>query len=695
MSRAWYDFTMVKLRDYQQELLERIERSLSTDPRARIMVQLPTGGGKTYIAGELLVRLLHGRKAVWLTHRHELAEQTKQMLSKSGVSAATNIGWGPDNTAPSMMNGVVILMAQKVSRQVKRNDIWAHYDATDIMIVDEAHHAAADGYKKAMELWRGPIVGLTATPWRLSLKEGFDHLFHGLLCGPQIVELQRDGHLCPVQTLVPDEKERIRGGLAGLTGDYSEGGIESANEGSNIWTAGAVDYWKEHGKDRQTIVYAVSVKHADHLLRLFQIANVPAEKILGTTPDDAKQLIIRRFRSGQIKAIINVLVATEGFDLPDASCILMTRPTLSLALYLQMVGRGIRPKDDGGDCLILDMAGNSLRHGLPEEDREWSLQPRSDDVGAGLPSQWCPHCNHVSPSASHNCQNCGSPFGEDCPRCGRWRVWAEWSLLEHCHEEHQRVCDYCHNDAHVLANLPPITDGIIETGEPVLDPELDPNRNPFLRDILEEERLRAAGLEPGRARELRDLIGKRESILADDDLLWNAYEEDWRRSEVDPDMLSQVKKARHYSEWENIVKQRLDDWKNELSRLLAFQVDEGLVYGNARERVLELLETEARTAGLFPDEPDQPVRAMIRPPQPAPVGQAVSKSPRHSNKSNKGYRHPETGETWKLEDAFFAVATQNEKRRDEENRAHPYAKGSAKMYNFRRKVVVDWGFIPN
>ena len=127
-------------------------------------------------------------------------------------------------------------------------------------------------------------MGLTATPWRLSLKEGFDHLFHGLLCGPQIVELQRDGHLCPVQTLVPDEKERIRGGLAGLTGDYSEGGIESANEGSNIWTAGAVDYWKEHGKDRQTIVYAVSVKHADHLPKVVSDRQRACRKDPGDNP---------------------------------------------------------------------------------------------------------------------------------------------------------------------------------------------------------------------------------------------------------------------------------------------------------------------------------------------------------------------------------------------------------------------------
>ena len=686
---------MIKLRDYQQNLLKRIRAALRADPVARIMVQLPTGGGKTYIAGELLARLLKGRKAVWLTHRKELAEQTKGMLSGSGVSAVTNVVWQSRDTAPTVTNGVMILMAQTVSRRLESGDVWSSYGSKDIMIIDEAHHATAEGYAKAIELWPGPVIGLTATPWRLSRREGFEHLFRQLICGPQIAELQQDGYLCSVKTLVPAEEGRVSGGDVGAMEDYTESGIASANAGSQVWTAGAVDYWKKHGKDRPTIVYAVSVEHADNLLRLFLAANVPAEKILGTTPDAAKQLIIRRFRAGHVKVIVNVLVATEGFDLPDASCILITRPTLSLALYLQMVGRGMRPKDNGGDCLVLDVAGNSLRHGLPEENREWSLQRRSDDVGVGFPSQRCPYCDHVSASASHECQNCGEPFGEDCPRCGRWRVWAEWSLLEHCEEDHQRVCDYCHNDAHVMANLPPLTDGIIEMDGPLLDLVLGPNRNPFLRDILEEERLLATGQKPGRARELRDLIEKRESVLADDDLLWDAYEEDLRQSEMDPDTLSQVEKARLYAGWESIFKQELDEWRSELARLLALPVDEELVYKNATERVLKLLEAEAKVAGLLPDTAIPPVAREQQPAPPPPVSTSAPKGTPKRSSSNRGYRYPGTSEVWKLEDAFFAVASEEQKQTDVANKTNPYSNSNAKQYNFRRKVVLAAGFIPN
>ena len=124
-------------------------------------------------------------------------------------------------------------------------------------------------------------------------------------------------------------------------------------------------------------------------------------------------------------------------------------------------------------------------------------------------------------------------------------------------------------------------------------------------------------------------------------------------------------------------------------------IDETRIYGNARERVLKLLEAEARAAGLFPDEPNQVVEAAKRPPQPAVLPSPVSRrEPKHS-RSNKGYRHPETGETWKLVDAFLSVATQEELRQDEENRANPYSNSSAKMFNFRKKVVLAAGFEPN
>ena len=371
---------MLQLRPYQQDLRRRVQDALAANPYARLMLQLPTGGGKTVIAGALLADWLQdGRKAVWLTHRKELAEQTRRMLTDAGVSAITNVNWTPGEDAPAMAGGIVILMAQTVGRRTARREVWNRYDGNDLLVIDEAHHAAADGWTRAMRQWLGPIVGMTATPWRLSEKEGFDYLFGDLLCGPQTADLQalEKPALCEAQVFIPPPEQRIAGGVVGSIGDYTEAGIEQANrDRPDIMTAGALAFWQKHAEGRPTISYAVSVDHAHNLAAVFNDANIPAAVILGDTNREERDQAIAGFRNGQIKVLVNVIVATEGFDLPDASCVIIARPTMSLALYLQMVGRGLRPKPDGGDCLILDLAANAVTHGLPEDYREWSLKPR-------------------------------------------------------------------------------------------------------------------------------------------------------------------------------------------------------------------------------------------------------------------------------------------------------------------------------
>lgn len=165
---------MTELRAYQRELLGRVETALAPDG-VRVMMQLPTGGGKTIIAAHLLSDWLRdGRKAVWLTHRKELAEQTRTMLADAHISAMTDIRWNPGTDAPAMSHGVVILMAQTVSRRTARMSVWDEYGGDDLLVIDEAHHATADGWARAMQQWPGRIIGMTATPWRLSKKEGFD-----------------------------------------------------------------------------------------------------------------------------------------------------------------------------------------------------------------------------------------------------------------------------------------------------------------------------------------------------------------------------------------------------------------------------------------------------------------------------------------------------------------------------------------
>ena len=591
---------MIELRDYQQDLLVQMHRALASTRVARIMLQLPTGSGKTRIAGELLSGWLKdGRKAVWLTHRKELATQTEGMLREAGVTATANMQWTPRTNAPTLLNGVVILMAQTVSRRNGRANVWDGYNRSDLMIIDEAHHATADGWARAIKQWPGPVLGMTATPWRLSQREGFDHLFKELHCGPQVAALQSDKWLCQARVMLPPEGERVQAGQVDYTGDYSESGIELANEDRDVWTAGALRFWQKHCENRQTVVYAVSVRHAQNLVAMFSDAGVPTGVLLGDTPTAERSRLLHEFQDGTIKALVNVAVATEGFDLPDAACVMLTRPTMSLSLYLQMVGRGLRPKQDDGDCVILDLAGNSLRHGLPDEERDWSLQPRCEQPSVESPVVLCQECASLSPLGSHQCRNCGAPFGEPCGRCGAWRAWIRWSRKTVCGKAHDLVCDLCHYDAHIQARLP-VTEELKELAMLANDDELSPHRDPFLKNFLEEERRRIGGSAEDRKEELRFLIGVRESELADDNVLYKLFENHLTALPTVERPQTRPQESRLFSEWEGGFKQELVGWRKELATLESQSIDGQLIFNNARDQLMRLFEAEARDAGLLP-----------------------------------------------------------------------------------------------
>ena len=418
---------------------------------------MPTGGGKTRIASSLLsLWMQRPGKAAWLTHRKELAGQTCRVLGENGVLASSMPEWSTYDPAPARNGEVAILMAQTVARRNHFEGVWDSYNESDLLIIDEAHHAAAAGWERAIKQWPGRVLGLTATPWRLTKSQGFEHLFHCLILGPQNEDMQNNGWLADAQVLMPTPDELILGGELSSTGDFSGIGIDLANQNRpNVMTGSALKFWQEKAQERQTIVYAVTKDHSHNLNKVFNDSGISAAAILDDTPIGERTRAIEAFREGSLRVLINVAVAAEGFDLPDAACVVLTRPTMSLALYLQMVGRGLRPKPDKGNCLLLDLAGNVERHGLPNSDHQWSLKPRGDQGdGDAPPVVRCPDCDGVSPAASHYCHVCESPFGKRCQRCGNWRVWKRWKAELYCADNHDWVCDLCHPDAHTLANLP-------------------------------------------------------------------------------------------------------------------------------------------------------------------------------------------------------------------------------------------------
>ncbi len=593
------------------------------------MMQLPTGGGKTIIAGALLKEWLQsGRSAVWLTHRRELIRQTWELLDNANIAAYYNFRWLPDMDAPVKREGVAILMAQTVSRRTAKMSVWRKYGDDDLMIIDEAHHAAAVGWTRAMRQWPGRVLGMSATPWRLSQKEGFDHLFNALLCGPPVADLQSDNHLSGAQVLRPSSQWIIRGGEVGMDGDFTDSGIVAANQ-DHIMTAGALKFWEELAYDRQTIVYAISVDHAHNLTTVFRNAGVPATALLGSTKDKERAALIAGFKNGIFRVLVNVAVATEGFDLPDASCVVITRPTKSLTLYLQMVGRGLRPKEDSGNCLILDLAANAELHGLPEDDREWSLEPRAAQEDAGdAVTVWCNNCKTVSPAASHACQNCGAPFGKDCSRCGTWRAWKRWSLEKQCGEAHELVCDLCHRDAHIEAKLP-ISERLeaelvkLEDEEqlvPMLDTSvskagLNGRLFELFKELLEEEKSIATASDKKRQLKLQKAIEVREIQMADETLLESAFEQYVGSLPTDQHPQSNPQKYRLFTEWENGLREKVDSLSNELGRLKEKPIDRQLVFREAEGRVTSLFRRAAQSVHLLPEDEDRDFKSSPRIPK--------------------------------------------------------------------------------
>ena len=246
---------------------------------------------------------------------------------------------------------------------------------------------------------------------------------------------------------------------------------------------------------------------------------------------------------------------------------------MSLALYLQMVGRGLRRKDDGGDCLILDLAGNAERHGLPEDERHWSLLPRGSSLGGSAPGVWCEKCGGVSPAASHYCKICGFPLGRSCTRCGKWRAAKRWMLAEECNRNHDVVCDLCHLDAHVAANLP--------DNRELRDSAVDP----LLSELVDEVQRQLLASDDTRQTELTQLIAQRDQENASEnalDRLFNLHLSGLC-AEDQPNGPRAI--AMQYNAWEVQRREELERWSEELAKLRSITTTEDRVRGGCHEQL--------------------------------------------------------------------------------------------------------------
>ena len=390
-----------QLRPYQRQDCDSLARLLAA--HQRVLYRLPTGGGKTIVAGALAIRFVQrfpGKTCWFLVHRRELVQQAWKTLSDFGYDAGIIAAGSP--TTP--WNRLQVASVQTLARRV---DSERFRQEPNFIIVDEAHHVVANTYSKIINRFPSALVlGITATPQRLDGK-GLADQFNVLHAGATEKQLVALGHLADPKVYVREtELQRVS---RMVRGEYDISQQQGAAERS---IAEALKAYQDHGTGSRAILYTVGVENSRRLAERFGDAGIPAAHIDGTTPTQLRDATLRRFAEGEIRVVCNDSILTEGFDCPAAEVVMLGRKTASLGMYLQMVGRVMRP---GPNKRLLDLAGNVFEHGSPCLDREWSLdgavRRRSGRAPAEMaePGMWvCPAPCFVVNLGS-NCMVCSKP----------------------------------------------------------------------------------------------------------------------------------------------------------------------------------------------------------------------------------------------------------------------------------------------
>ena len=354
----------IQLFNYQEDMVKRVQEAFKHHDA--VMVQMPTGTGKTYLLAALVGLFL--KEEVWVVaHRRELVSQIKDTLEKFFSSLKST--------------SIKVISIQWLSRHYGEME-----EKPGLIVIDEAHHALAETYAEVMNAYpKAKKLGLTATPYRLNGK-GFTDLFDTLLCSWSMERFIAEGRLSlyDYYSIKPDSAAQLQIDSLqkrGADGDYQQKELDEVMDVKPSLERLCLTI-KEYVPGKKGIVYAISIQHAEHIAEFYRENGIKAVAISSKTPLAERQELIERFKassllsslnstSDEIEVLVSVDLFSEGFDCPDVEFIQLARPTLSLAKYMQMVGRGLRVAAGKDYCVILDNVGLYKRFGLPSVDRDW------------------------------------------------------------------------------------------------------------------------------------------------------------------------------------------------------------------------------------------------------------------------------------------------------------------------------------
>jgi superfamily II DNA or RNA helicase len=391
---------MLVLRDYQESLMA--EMKLALYHFRHILVVLSTGGGKTALAAFMaLGAMLKGKRIIFCCHRDFLLEQT--------AAAFDNVEVAYTFVAPGFTyNPYCNVVIASIDTLKRRLDI---VKAPDVLIVDEAVHAAAAGWAKVIEHYQAQgcmTVGLAACPERLSGK-GLGAWFKKIVQGPTMGWLIEHGYLSPYKLFAPSSPDISTFHTRG--GEYNKEEVENAMNRPSV-TGNAIVEYSKIAAGKQGVAFCCSIKHSLSVRDQFIGAGYSAVHIGSDTSKDDRKGMLKDFRAGKITILTSVDIFSEGFDLPAVEYGALLRPTKSLNIYMQQCGRLLRASPGKQYAFIADHAANCREHGLPCDERQWTLEDRKKGGGGGersVPVKMCESCffcHHPAPS----CPNCGHVY---------------------------------------------------------------------------------------------------------------------------------------------------------------------------------------------------------------------------------------------------------------------------------------------